>query len=135
MLKVGGGMWAPNQATQNLMFTDDLMIECILKARQAATNVTDRPVRNIAIIPFHSDCPKTFSKLSEYHHTQKILITFQPDTFSFWPYQIHLGTRSPFGFTPYKRTLAVVLWENQLAREKFPLSHKLHQGDSRSLVR
>ena len=120
--------WTATFGYMNPEFTDDLMVECIIKARQAATLTTDRPVRNIAVIPFHADCPQTFAKLSEYHHTQKILITFQPDTFSFWPYQVHLGTRSPFGFTPYKRTLAIVLWENQLAREKFPLSHT-HQGE------
>ena len=120
--------WTATFGYMNPEFTDDLMVECITKARQAATLTTDRPVRNIAVIPFHADCPQTFAKLSEYHHTQKILIIFQPSTFSFWPYQVHLGTRSPFGFTPYKRTLAIVLWENQLAREKFPLSHT-HQGE------
>lgn len=73
------------------------MIKCILKARAAATETTDKPVRNVALLPFHPDCPKTYEALTSGHHTQKILITFPPDTFSFWPYQVHLGTRSPFG--------------------------------------
>ena len=70
--------WAANFGYLNPEFTDDLMLACINKASQAATQTTDHPVRNIAVIPFHKDCPQTFAKLSEYHHTQKVLITFQP---------------------------------------------------------
>ena len=55
--------WTATFGYMNPEFTDDLMAECIIKARQAAMSTTDRPVRNIAVIPFHADCPQTFAKL------------------------------------------------------------------------
>jgi len=125
--------WADLFGFLNPEFTDSTpdanapsMIKCILKARAAATETTDKPVRNVALLPFHPDCPKTYEALTSGHHTQKILITFPPDTFSFWPYQVHLGTRSPFGFTPYKKKLALVVWENEAAVTAFPLAAR-HQ--------
>ena len=121
--------WAELFGFLNPEFTDSTtdvnapsMIKCILKARAAATATTDQPVRNVALLPFHPDCPKTYEALKTGHHTQKILITFPPETFSFWPYQVHLGTRSPFGFTPYRKTLALVIWENEAAAKAFPLA-------------
>ena len=115
--------WSNKFGYLNPEFKDSMMVQCIQRARAAAMS-SSRPVRNLAIIPYHADCPETCKLLRLGHHTERILITFRPKTFSFWPYQIHLGTRSPYGFTPYQKTLAVVVWENQAAEAAWPLARQ-----------